>query len=245
MTPAGLQRSLPSSPTASRGGAAVLDRPRTGAARPPRQRASEPPRWIEGSGGGGDDWGGDERPEPDFGPRGPNPDAARFALWLALIGIATLFAVLLACWLLVRRPPDPAAASPLVPPLALWSSTAFLAASSWSLARAERVAPAGRGRHLGAALALGSAFLASQALLWNNLIEARLVPSAGPYAAFLFALTGLHALHVLCGLAFVLRCWLHHRRAKLTGLPLRMAAVYWHFMGALWLVLFLTLVLVG
>jgi len=191
----------------------------------------------EGDGGGGDR--GDDR--------GPGPDGAdgfgSFALGLALIGIATLFLVLLAVCVFLRRPALDWGAfhSPALE--ALWVSTACLAASSAALeasARAARRAgerPAAV-RWLVTALLLGATFLAAQVLLWIGLVRAGLVPASSGYAAVFFALTSLHALHVLGGLGFLAALVVEARVAGPRPVRVRLAAVYWHFMGAIWLVLF-------
>jgi cytochrome c oxidase subunit 3 len=69
-----------------------------------------------------------------------------------------------------------------------------------------------------------------------------------PYAGFFYILTGIHAVHVLGGIvalgAILLRSWnyteygpeLEYRRNLA-----RSVGWYWHFMGLLWIVLFLLL----
>jgi cytochrome c oxidase subunit 3 len=160
--------------------------------------------------------------------------------------VATLFLVLLAVWLLLRRgeqdwPPP----GPFSPPRALWISTLLLLSSSAALERAARVAVAGQPpepraawRWLGASSALGWAFLGAQAALWRALWKSGLVPASSGYAAVFFALTGLHALHVLGGLGFQGFLLRENWRRRQGGAALRPCATYWHFMGALWLLLF-------
>lgn len=193
-----------------------------------------------GEGGGGNGGGG----FPPGGTEGAGP----LALGLALIGIATLFLVLIAVWVFLRRPaPDWNAPFLGAAPHALWTSTACLAASSLAVELAARRArrgersPAGNRRAarrwLAGSLLLGCAFLAAQADLWVSLWRAGFVPAASGYAAVFFALTGLHALHVLGGLGFLgflARELGRGRRAP----SVRLGAVYWHCMGGLWLVLF-------
>jgi cytochrome c oxidase subunit 3 len=84
---------------------------------------------------------------------------------------------------------------------------------------------------------LGLAFLVAQAQLWATLWRAGFVPATSGYAAVFFALTGLHALHVLGGLAFLgflVRGLGHDVHAP----GVRLGAVYWHYMGVIWVVLF-------
>jgi len=220
----------------------------------PRERAPEPPpppppdRHDGGGGGGGGGDGGDgdgfgEGSEP--GPRPTPPGAARFALALSLIGIATLFGVFLATWLLLRRgEDDPMRWAPFLPPRVLWLSTLVLALSSVALERAARTPLPVRNRArawvLGG-LVLGLGFLGAQTWLWWELVGAGLIPSSGAYGAIFYALTGLHALHVLGGLVAMLATHGRLGAGTLGVDGLRLCATYWHFMGLLWLVIFVVL----
>lgn len=220
------------------GGSAVLVPPR----RIKRTAGAPPGRPPErgGGGGGGDD--GDDLPE-----RGGAQDVGPFALALVLAGISTLFLVLIAVWLFLRRPaPDwRAEGGPALQ--ALWLSTLCLVTSSAAVERAARLTRRGAQRRegargwLGASILLGFAFVAAQVSLWFAVWRAGLVPAASGYAAVFFALTSLHALHVLGGLGFLTALWRRLRRAALEpacAASVRLGAVYWHFMGVLWLVLF-------
>ena len=168
----------------------------------------------------------------------------RLGLGLALSGILTLFLVLIAVWLLLRRPAkDWSAGGPSAALHILWASTALLLASSATVERAarrERGDAAGRTRRwLGVSLLLGALFLGAQVALWTVLWNAGLVPSSSGYAAVFFALTGLHALHVLGGLVFFAGLYLALNPKRKGPRPsVRMGALYWHFMGGVWLVLF-------
>jgi len=215
------------------GAAAVLVAPR----RDRRREYGTPPGAPPRDGDGGEGHGGGSSPAGDAGGVGP------FALALALAGITTLFVVLIAVWLFLRRPaPDWRAADATGALNALWLSTACLLASSVAVELAARHAGA-RARQqalrwLVASVVLGLSFLAAQAWLWTGLWHAGLVPSASGYAAVFFALTGLHALHVLGGLGFLGALAVFLRRQPVRVSSVRLGAVYWHFMGGLWVVLF-------
>jgi cytochrome c oxidase subunit 3 len=68
------------------------------------------------------------------------------------------------------------------------------------------------------------------------------------YAGFFYILTGVHAVHVLGGIAaigyIVLRTW-NQTRSEMEMLQRKtvsnVVGWYWHFMGALWIILFLLL----
>ena len=201
----------------------------------PRDRDPEPPGAGNGDGDGDDGHGR----VPAAGGHGP------WALGLLLVGISILFLVLLAVWLLMRRtspewmrPGDPR------PPHALWLSTAVLVGSSLVLHLSTRRRGVESARLLGLSLALGLGFLVVQGFLWRDLHEAGLLPGSSGYAAVFYALTGVHALHVLVGVGVLVWLVLAARRADDGGPPaaaLRLGSIYWHFMGAVWLLLFVLL----
>lgn len=244
-------RTMRASNLDSWGGAGVLAPPRPPASRThERERGGpRPPRPPGDGGGDGGRGGGGDR-----GGDGARPDdralaAARFALLLALIGISTMFLVLVAVWVLLRRgEPDPARDASFLPPDALWVSTLVLLASSAVIeggARAARGGPSSVvARWLGGSLLLGLAFLAAQGVLWWSLVQRGLVPASGAYAAVLYAMTGLHALHVVGGLVAMAGAIVRLRGPlpPLGHAPMvRLCATYWHFMGAVWLALFAVL----
>jgi len=95
-----------------------------------------------------------------------------------------------------------------------------------------------------ATLALGLFFVGGQLLAWRNLAAQGLFLATNPSSAFFYVLTALHGVHVLGGmggLSYVLHR-LTHAGGPEARTALRAAALYWHFMDALWLYLLLILV---
>ena len=92
-----------------------------------------------------------------------------------------------------------------------------------------------------ATLALGVAFCAGQYLAWQNLRAQGIYLATNPNSSFFYVLTFIHVLHVTAGIfAFV---YLLGRLLLGNGLLRRSffdnTAIYWHFMGVLWLYLLL------
>lgn len=83
-------------------------------------------------------------------------------------------------------------------------------------------------------LALGLLFLASQVQVWRLLDARGLFLSDTPEGAFFFLLSAVHGLHLLGGV--VALAWLIARN----GTP-RLLALYWHFLGLVWLYVLLLL----
>jgi cytochrome c oxidase subunit 3 len=135
----------------------------------------------------------------------------------------------------------------LSPPGILWLNTALLLGSSIALEQARRRlrswdVTAARA-WVGATGLLGALFVAGQYAAWLALRARGVYLASHPHSSFFYVLTGLHALHLLGGLG-----WFGTVLAQLgrmTLLPgkdgLRLFAVYWHFLAALWIYLLLLL----
>ena len=162
---------------------------------------------------------------------------------------AMMFAALFFAYAVVRfrapiwPPPD----QPRLPILLPGLNTVIIAVSSGLVAVAVRATGLGRLRRafdcLGIAAILGAIFLMLQVVVWAGLWHAGLVPDSGPYASAFYALTTFHALHVLVGLVALVgltfRAW--QRRATRTAV--RLWGMFWHFVGAVWLALYLAVYL--
>lgn len=98
-------------------------------------------------------------------------------------------------------------------------------------------------------LGLGLVFLAGQFRSWGDLVAGQTFfggADANPSGSFLYVLMGVHAFHLITGLIFVavvlVRSFKYqvHSRALL---GIGNATIYWHFLGGLWLYLYLFLLL--
>jgi heme/copper-type cytochrome/quinol oxidase subunit 3 len=199
-------------------------------------------------------------PPPTGGGDGPEGEPPRRPLLDNLL-LATLFFVgaevmffgglVSAFWVLrLAAPVWPPPLQPRLPVGLTAVNTAVLLASSVVLVRALRAL--GRGdrrravRRLGLAAGLGATFLAVQGVEWARLLHFGLTMTSGTYGAAFYTLIGAHALHVLGALT-----WLTVTTRRLAGgrLPgprpvaLRACAFYWHFVVALWPVLYVSVYL--
>jgi len=89
---------------------------------------------------------------------------------------------------------------------------------------------------------LGVAFLSGQVYEYNNLINnEHLTMAVNIYGASFFTLTGLHGIHVTGGVIFLLIILFGTIKGKYsaenTMVP-HAATLYWHFVDAVWVVLF-------
>jgi cytochrome c oxidase subunit III len=98
-----------------------------------------------------------------------------------------------------------------------------------------------------ATFVLGVLFLVLQTTVWLRMWSAGLVPRTGQYASVFYALTWFHALHVAIGLlalaTLCVRTWLGKETAARHH-AVRLWAIYWHFVGIVWGLLFLLVYLV-
>ena len=180
---------------------------------------------------------------------GLSPEA-RLGMILFLAALGMLFAATMTGYLVVRSRAaqwPPAGSPPL--PGGLWISTLILLVSSasmqWALhaARAGKTAALRHGLHL--TLLLGLVFLANQQHNWRHFLTAdHLPPQANLYAFTFYLLTGLHGAHViggLIGLGITVGRATQGRYARESHGGIERMAMYWHFLGAVWVVMFLVL----
>ena len=129
-------------------------------------------------------------------------------------------------------------------PWQLWLSTALLLACSALLELGRRRLRAGQGGRplLIASAGLAMAFLFSQYWAWGLMNELGYFLAANPANSFFYLMTGLHALHVLAGLLVFGKVLLGLSETPSGDeLGLQLCAWYWHFLLAIWLVLFAVL----
>ncbi|WP_019141858.1 cytochrome c oxidase subunit 3 [Noviherbaspirillum massiliense] len=191
----------------------------------------------------------DEREEPRA------PDAAGWrwrrgtpggiGLW-AFIGVATsLFSLFLAAYVMRMASSD---WSPIAMPWQLWISTTLLLAGSVSLQRASAAARHAQWDRARTLLLVGGscafAFLCVQLSAWQALQMNQVRATGNPAASFFYLLTAMHGLHVLGGLAgwgWTMYGAAGHAARPRVAARIGLCARYWHFLLAVWLVLFAAL----
>lgn len=138
--------------------------------------------------------------------------------------------------------PPPGVTLPSFPLATL--ATLVLLASSVALHAAVRRGEQGRPGFAGLwalGIGLGVAFALLQAWLWAALLAAGRTPAAGLYESLFYGLTWTHAAHVACALLALLWVAVGIQRGRygshLISTPAN-AAIFWHFMDAVWVVLY-------
>jgi heme/copper-type cytochrome/quinol oxidase subunit 3 len=174
---------------------------------------------------------------------------ARVGMAVFLGSWAMLFIALFFAYAFVRSgaPEWPPLDAPPLPRLLPGLNTLVVAGASFMVVQAVRARDLNRMRATARALAvaagLGAVFLVLQVVVWTGLWRAGLVPSGGTYPSVFYAFTVFHALHVLVGLFAVSWLALRARRGAATRIGVRLWGWYWHFVGALWIALYLTVYL--
>ena len=85
---------------------------------------------------------------------------------------------------------------------------------------------------------IGAAFLLNQAVEWMG---AEFAIGDGPYSATFYLLTGFHGAHVLGGLLFITFLWMRSQLGHFDAhrnTAVEAATMYWHFVGAVWILVF-------
>jgi heme/copper-type cytochrome/quinol oxidase subunit 3 len=134
-------------------------------------------------------------------------------------------------------PPDP-------PPSLLYPliMLALLLTSSAVLYAGERAAKRGRAGRARAAIVLtvllGAGFLGIQAQEYAEKLT-HLRPTTNAYGSIFYTMTGFHACHVVLGLLMLIYVLIlpHLESDRPPHRPLHNAALYWHFVDAVWVLI--------
>ena len=171
----------------------------------------------------------------------------KFALWLFLVTVVMIFAGLTSAYI-VRQSEGNWLEYDL--PTIFWYSSAIVIISSVFLQYAYISAKKDNlvGLRVGISLAvlLGISFLVSQWYSWVALVDENVFFVGNPSGSFLYVFTGLHAVHLISGVIFLIIVLISTYRYKVHSKSLdtlEMATTFWHFLAALWLYLFMVLLL--
>lgn len=197
--------------------------------------------------------GGGDGPEREPGPRRPLLDNVGLAMLFLICGEIMFFGGLVSAFLILRMTSAlwPPPLQPRLPIGVTGVNTLVLLASSVAMVAASRALERddmrGLVRRLLVVGGLGVAFLAVQGYEWVRLVSFGLTVSSGAYGGAFYTLIGAHAAHVVAAVIWVAAMVLLAARGRFadgrTG-PLRACAIYWHFVVALWPILYVAVYLV-
>jgi cytochrome c oxidase subunit III len=196
-----------------------------------------PPAPPDAPSGGGWDGGGSWPPVSN----------ARLGMWMLILAEVMFFGGMVAAFLMLRMNATewPPPRQPRLPVGITAVNTAVLLASSFTVARALRAVRADDRRALVAWLrrtaVLGGVFLLVQGAEWVRLVGFGLTVSSGAYGATFYTLIGTHGAHVLGALAWLAVVLAGAAGGRYTGrdhVGVATCAMYWHFVVALWPILY-------
>ena len=93
---------------------------------------------------------------------------------------------------------------------------------------------------------LGALFLIGQYMAWEQLVDAGVFFVGNPAGSFMYVFTGLHGVHLISGVVYLLYLLISSFKYKVHSknmLNMEMCSTFWHFLGGLWIYLFIFLLL--
>jgi cytochrome c oxidase subunit III len=177
-------------------------------------------------------------------------DSKKLVMWLFIVADAATFGALLFGYGYLRvGSPNWIRPFPFIPTILNGIvMTAVLLTSSLTMLAAVGAAQAGRRsaavRWLGVTAILGAVFAALHLREWFNLFAEGWSPSTNPtggpvlFGGTFFGITGLHLLHVLCGVVAILVVALAFKRGRLDPSYVETTGLYWHFVDLVWMFVF-------
>jgi cytochrome c oxidase subunit 3 len=172
--------------------------------------------------------------------------SAKILLWLAMASMVMLFAGLTSAYV-VRQAEGNWISFAL--PKAFYASTAIIIISSifmqWALVSSRKDQSANIKIALITTLGLGLSFVFTQFIAWSMLVkEGIFFVGNNINGSFLYVLSGLHLAHLAGGILYLIYVITKAIREKISSgnyLAVQLCATYWHFLGVLWIYLFVFL----
>lgn len=194
-------------------------------------------------------------------------DASTLAMWIFLITEVMFFGGMFAAYTIYRStyPTVFAIASSSLNVVVGAINTCVLLLSSFTMVMAVRAGQLGHRNlivfFLILTLIFGCIFLGVKAYEWNEKFEEHHIPGQaafhldgtplqGPAKLFFslyFAMTGLHALHMVVGVGILTVLIVQARKGKFSAdyfTPIDISGLYWHFVDIVWIFLFPLLYLI-
>ena len=172
----------------------------------------------------------------------------KFTLWVGIGSILMMFAGLTSAYIVKR---NQAGWATFNLPIAFWYSTAVILLSSLTLvmaSKAFRERFMSRYRLLVAVtLGLGVLFIGLQLIGFKQLWNAGITFTGNVSYSFLYAIVGIHAVHVLGGIITLIVMSLRAFNSKIKSystVPVELISTYWHFVDVLWIYLLIFLLMI-
>ena len=196
-------------------------------------------------------------------------DASTLGMWIFLVTEIMFFGGMFAVYTIYRSwyPDVFAIASSSLDEIIGAINTGVLLLSSFTMVMAVRAGQLGQQKAIVIFLILtllfGGVFLGVKAYEWNQKFEEHHIPGqaafhldgvlpgdqghAQLFFSIYFAMTGLHALHMVIGVGILLILIVQARKGRFSAsyyTPVDVAGLYWHFVDIIWIFLFPLLYLI-
>ncbi len=180
--------------------------------------------------------------------REPGVEPKKFVLWLLLVSSIMLFAGFTSAYI-VRRGEGEWVVFEL--PIMFMLNTGVVVLSSvfmqWAYLAAKKDELNQTKIGLGLAIVLGTLFCIMQYWGWSQMVYNSIYFGfANPSGSFVYVITGLHMAHVIIGILYLVIIFIQTFRFKVHKKAIRgiaMCNTYWHFVGILWIYLYVFLLL--
>lgn len=174
-------------------------------------------------------------------------NAKKFALWLFIVSICMLFAGLTSAYIVKKS--DGRWLQFDMPDMFLYSTLVLVLSSiamHWTYLKAKDNSLKAVKIGITATAAIAVVFFYMQYLSWVELVTQDVFLVGNPSGSFVYIFSGLHLAHLIGGLVFLLVVFLDTMNYKVHSksmLAIEMCTTYWHFLGGLWIYLYLFLVM--
>lgn len=171
----------------------------------------------------------------------------KFAMWLFIVTVVMIFAAFTSAHIVRQADGDWLIYD--IPQM-LWVTSGIILASSvtmqWAYIAAKKDKLEQVKLALSLTMVLGIAFIYGQFQAWGQLVDAGVFFVGNPGGSFIYVFTGLHVLHLVSGVLYLLYMLISAFRYKVHSknmLNMDMSTTFWHFLGGLWIYLFIFLLL--
>ena len=174
----------------------------------------------------------------------------KFLLWLFVITSAMLFAALSSGYI-VYTGGDPSRGIHVLMPKAFIYSTVIIVVSSITMYFAQREAKrlqfTTQRVFLVITIVLGCLFFASQLLAWKTLFnEGAPFVNQNASESFIYVFCAFHLLHLFAGMIMLVNAFVRQMKGVPQAINLfnmELSSIFWHFIGILWIYLYVFLLL--
>lgn len=176
--------------------------------------------------------------------------AKRFNLWLGMIGMFMVFAALSSGFIVYTQGGIDKGIKTILPNAFIYSTILIVLSSvtmHWALKAAKQTAFGRQKALLVATIALGIGFFMMQVYAWGILTDRGVVfVNSNASQSFIYIFTGMHLAHIVAGIIVLLRALV----GRIRNIPqvsnvfrMDLASIFWHFLGILWIYIYVFLLL--